>query len=55
MSDNYTFGKCEYCNKTTALKNGYCSECNTNIEKGNGIIDFFKNMWKTSVEDTYEK
>ncbi len=40
--DKYEFGKCIYCGKETALKNGTCAEC----EKGDAPIpDFMKDIF----------
>ena len=41
MDNQYTLGVCEICGKTTALKNGRCSECEKK-ELPNWFQDLFR-------------
>ena len=44
-SYNYTFGECNYCKKTKALKDGLCFECDK--EK---FPDFLNDIFKDKKE-----
>lgn len=37
----YYFGKCKYCNKEKALKNGICSDCEKKMKLPKGFNDIF--------------
>ena len=39
--DFYYFGKCKYCSKEKALKNGICSDC----EKSNKLPKSFEDLF----------
>ncbi len=45
--NEFTFGRCSYCDKPRALKNNVCSECNKKVE----IPDFLKVLFNKDKED----
>jgi hypothetical protein len=42
--DEYSFGKCLYCNEIKPLKNGICNSCSL-ITDEDGLPDFMKNLF----------
>jgi hypothetical protein len=41
MKSKYTIGECLSCQKNTALKDGYCQDCQSKIELPNFFKDLF--------------
>jgi len=42
----YSFGQCNICKETNALRNGVCGECKAKQKDTENLPDFFKDIFK---------